>query len=109
MLTPEENEMLTRVGPGTLAGELLRRYWHPVAIAAELPKDNPVKLVRILSKIWCYFKPKRENWVSCMTAVRIAARLFLMAESRNGALPAPIMVGSTIFRVIVLKPRPTGG
>ena len=36
MLTPEENEMLTRVGPGTPAGELLRRYWQPVAIASEL-------------------------------------------------------------------------
>ena len=50
MLTPEENEMLTRVGPGTPAGELLRRYWHPVAIAAELPEDNPVKFVRILGE-----------------------------------------------------------
>jgi 5,5'-dehydrodivanillate O-demethylase oxygenase subunit len=48
MLTAEENEMLTRVGPGTPAGELLRRYWHPVAIAAEVPEDNPVKFVRIL-------------------------------------------------------------
>ncbi len=36
MLTAEENEYLTRVGPGTPAGELLRRYWHPVAIAADL-------------------------------------------------------------------------
>ena len=31
MLTPEENEMLTRVGPGTPGGEYLRRFWHPVA------------------------------------------------------------------------------
>src|SRR5437773_5407724 len=28
MLTREENEMLTRVGPGTHCGELIRRYWH---------------------------------------------------------------------------------
>ena len=35
MLTVEENELLSKVGPGTPAGELLRRYWHPVAIAAE--------------------------------------------------------------------------
>lgn len=29
MLTKEENELITRVGPGTPAGALLRRYWHP--------------------------------------------------------------------------------
>ena len=50
MLTAEENEMLTRVGPGTPAGELLRRYWHPVAIAADLTPDSPTKFVRILSE-----------------------------------------------------------
>lgn len=59
MLTQEENEMLTRVGPGTPAGELLRRYWHPVAIAAELPQDNPVKLVRILGEDLVLFLTKK--------------------------------------------------
>ena len=33
------NEMLTRVGPGTPMGELLRRYWHPIAGASELGKE----------------------------------------------------------------------
>jgi len=46
MLTREENEMLTRVGPGTPAGELLRRYWHPVAVAAELTEEKPTKFDR---------------------------------------------------------------
>lgn len=31
MLKPEKNERLTRVGPGTPMGELLRRYWWPIA------------------------------------------------------------------------------
>jgi len=35
MITAEENEMLTKVGPGTPAGELLRRYWHPIAIGCQ--------------------------------------------------------------------------
>ena len=30
MLRQEENERLTRVGPGTPMGDMLRRYWHPV-------------------------------------------------------------------------------
>ena len=50
MITAEENEMLTRVGPGTPAGELLRRYWHPVAIAADLTAENPTKFLRILGE-----------------------------------------------------------
>ena len=39
-MTAEENERMTRVGPGTPMGDLLRRYWHPVAAALELA-DNP--------------------------------------------------------------------
>ena len=31
MLSHEKNELLTRVGPGTPMGELLRRYWWPIA------------------------------------------------------------------------------
>jgi 5,5'-dehydrodivanillate O-demethylase len=46
MLTKKENELLTRVGAGTPAGELLRRYWHPVAAAQELSDKNPTMHVR---------------------------------------------------------------
>ena len=50
MLTPEENEMLTRVGPGTPAGELLRRYWLPVCPASELTAAQPTRFVRLLGE-----------------------------------------------------------
>jgi len=42
MLTKEENDSLTRVGPGTPAGEMLRRYWHPIAFIQEL-KNRPLR------------------------------------------------------------------
>src|SRR5918994_1924685 len=61
MLTPEENELLTRVGPGTPVGELLRRYWHPVAIASELSDENPVKFVRILGEDLVLFQDKQQR------------------------------------------------
>lgn len=48
-LTAEENERLTRVGPGTPMGDLLRWYWHPVAATAQL-LENPVRRVRILGE-----------------------------------------------------------
>jgi len=36
MISAKENERLTRVGRGTPGGELLRRYWYPVAGVAEM-------------------------------------------------------------------------
>jgi 5,5'-dehydrodivanillate O-demethylase len=49
VLSPEKNEVLTRVGPGTPTGEMLRRYWYPVAATSELDAD-PVKKVRLLAE-----------------------------------------------------------
>src|SRR5215469_6878877 len=51
-----ENEMLTRVGAGTPAGELLRRYWHPVVMAAELTEEKPIKPVRLLGERLVVFR-----------------------------------------------------
>ena len=59
MLTREENEMLTRVGPGTPAGDLLRRYWFPVGAAGELTADNPTQIVRILGETLVLFRDTR--------------------------------------------------
>ncbi len=50
MLTREENELLTRVGRGTPCGELLRRYWHPVAAAGELTEQQSIRPVKILGE-----------------------------------------------------------
>ena len=36
MLTAEQNDELTEVAPGTRMGEVLRRYWYPVAFTREL-------------------------------------------------------------------------
>ena len=58
MLTKEENEIMTRVGPGTPGGELLRRYWLPVAAAKELTREAPTKFVRILGEDLVLFRDK---------------------------------------------------
>ena len=50
MLSVEQNERLTRVGSGTPMGELMRRYWHPIAASVELDADNPTKEVRLLGE-----------------------------------------------------------
>ncbi len=46
MLTKEDNELITQVGPGTPMGELFRRFWIPVMLAEEVPgaDSTPVRL-----------------------------------------------------------------
>jgi nitrite reductase/ring-hydroxylating ferredoxin subunit len=51
MLTREDNELLTRTGPGTPMGRLLRRYWVPALLSEELPEVDGVPLrVRLLGE-----------------------------------------------------------
>src|SRR4051794_24867886 len=49
MLSAERNEVLTRFGAGTPMGELLRRYWYPVALSAELTRES-LRRVRLLGE-----------------------------------------------------------
>jgi 5,5'-dehydrodivanillate O-demethylase len=56
MLSKEENERLTSVGPGTPAGELLRRYWQPICPAAELTDQKPRKRVQLLGEQLAVFR-----------------------------------------------------
>src|SRR2546428_3504308 len=46
MLAREENELITRIGPGTPMGNTLRRYWMPALLASELPhpESDPIRL-----------------------------------------------------------------
>lgn len=58
MLTVKENERLTRVGPGTPMGELLRRYWQPIGATAELD-NNPVKQIKILGESLVLYRDRK--------------------------------------------------
>jgi len=57
MITEEENERLTRVGPGTPMGELLRRYWYPIAATEEL-QTAWTKRVRLLGEDLVLFRER---------------------------------------------------
>jgi len=57
MLTQAMNERLTRVGPGTPGGELMRRYWIPFAAVAQLD-ENPVRKVRLLGEDLTLYRDK---------------------------------------------------
>ena len=55
MLSAAKNRTLTQVGAGTPMGELLRRYWHPVAAVSEFDK-NAIKPVRIMGEDLVLYK-----------------------------------------------------
>jgi phenylpropionate dioxygenase-like ring-hydroxylating dioxygenase large terminal subunit len=51
MLSREENELLTRIGPGTAMGETMRRYWIPALLVSEIAEPNgPPVRVRLLGE-----------------------------------------------------------
>jgi phenylpropionate dioxygenase-like ring-hydroxylating dioxygenase large terminal subunit len=51
MLSTEENELLTRTGPGTPMGGLIRRYWIPALLSEEVPEpDCPPVRLRLLGE-----------------------------------------------------------
>src|SRR5437763_13692822 len=58
MLSREENELLTKVGHGTPMGDLLRRYWYPIAACSELV-DKPTKAVRVLGEDLVLYRDKQ--------------------------------------------------
>jgi 5,5'-dehydrodivanillate O-demethylase oxygenase subunit len=62
MLSKEENERLTRVGPGTPGGELLRRYWQPLCAASELSAEKPKRRVKILGEELVVFRDEQGTY-----------------------------------------------
>src|SRR3979409_51234 len=47
MLKREDNELITRVGPGTPMGNLMREYWVPAMLSSELAQadSDPVRVM----------------------------------------------------------------
>src|ERR687887_387950 len=61
MLSRTENELLTRIGPGTPMGELLRQYWHPVLFTSELEPDGAPRRVRLLGEDLIAFRDSSDR------------------------------------------------
>lgn len=56
MISAQQNDLMTRVGRGTPGGQLLRRYWQPVALAEELAGPRPVKAVKLMGQDFVLFR-----------------------------------------------------
>ena len=62
MLSAEQNDLITRTGAGTPAGDLMRRYWQPAALVDELSGNRPVKPVRLFGEDLVIFKDEKGHY-----------------------------------------------
>jgi len=62
MLRAEDNKFLTESGAGTGMGELLRRFWMPVLLSAELPEaDGTPKKIVVMGEELLAFRDRSEE------------------------------------------------
>jgi phenylpropionate dioxygenase-like ring-hydroxylating dioxygenase large terminal subunit len=62
MLSRDDNERVTRTGPGTPLGQLMRAYWQPAALVSEMPAGRPVKAVRLMGEDLVLFRRDDGGW-----------------------------------------------
>jgi nitrite reductase/ring-hydroxylating ferredoxin subunit len=55
-MSQQQNDLITRIGPGTPAGRLMRMYWQPAALADELQGPRPVRALRLLGQDLVLFR-----------------------------------------------------
>lgn len=68
-MNQEQNDRITRIGPGTPCGTLMRHYWQPVALVDEFDpqldpamSDRPLKAVRLLGQDLVLFRDAAGNY-----------------------------------------------
>ena len=105
MISAEQNELMTRIGPGTPAGTLLRTTGSRWRWSTSC-RDRPVKAVRLLGRIW--FFSRRRASMACSSAIaRIAARTSPTAGSRTAACAAPSTAGFSTPTAGASRRRPS--
>src|SRR6266436_7275430 len=62
MLSTEQNDLITRIGPATPAGTLMRRYWQPAALVDELKGNRPIKALRLLGEDLVLFRDDKKRY-----------------------------------------------
>jgi phthalate 4,5-dioxygenase len=62
MLSQEQNDRVTRVGPQTPGGKLLRRYWQPAALVDELNGERPIKPIKLLGEDLVIFRDDKGRY-----------------------------------------------
>src|SRR5439155_25708164 len=85
MTTAAEGAELTRVGPGTAMGELMRQYWIPAAKSSELRADGPpVRLMLLGEKLIAFRDSAGRVGVMDHRCPHRCASLFLGRNEEGG-------------------------
>ena len=89
MLTKEQNERITRVGPNTPLGNFMRRYWHPVGVSSNVKQGGPPLAVKVLGEELTLFRS--DKGTPGLISRRCAHRLTSLAYGRveDGGIRCP--------------------
>src|SRR5256885_8792824 len=89
MISAEQNELMTRIGPGTPAGKLLRNYWQPVALVDEMQGPRPVKALKLLGESLVLFRTRKIATASSSASARTAVPTSPTAGWKTAGCAAP--------------------
>ncbi|MDE2361234.1 MAG: Rieske 2Fe-2S domain-containing protein [Hyphomicrobiales bacterium] len=85
MSKSSDGEDLTRVGPGTVMGEMMRQYWIPAALSSELEADgDPMRLMLLGEKLIAFRDTSGRVGVMEHQCPHRCASLFLGRNEENG-------------------------
>ena len=56
MLSREENDLVTQTAAGTPGGDMMRRYWQPVALSTDLPEGGAPVPVQVMGEELALFR-----------------------------------------------------
>ena len=85
MTTEHESRELTQVGPGTIMGDLMRRYWLPAAKSSELEPDGaPMRLMLMGEKLIAFRDSAGRVGVMDHRCPHRCASLFLGRNEEGG-------------------------
>jgi phthalate 4,5-dioxygenase len=81
----KDNQDLTRVGPGTVMGELMRQYWIPAAMSSEVEADGaPIRLMLLGEQLIAFRDTAGRVGVMDHRCPHRCASLFLGRNEENG-------------------------
>src|SRR3984893_3224946 len=86
MLSQEENELITRVGPGTPMGELFREYWLPAMLSEELPAadSDPLRVLMLGEQLIAFRDSKGQIGLLANNCPHRGASLFFGRNEEAG-------------------------
>jgi len=62
MMSQQQNDLITRIGPQDPAGKLMRMYWQPAALMDELEGERPVRPVKLLGENFVLFRDQNGRY-----------------------------------------------